>query len=68
MLQAFEIDMYYDKIVNSFTSLRKVRKTVRKDSSIDVNNTSVRNYIDYIETSHNIRMVADPSCKYGENT
>ena len=68
VLQAFEIDMYYDKIVNSFTSLRKVRKTVRKDSPIDVNNTSVRNYIDYIETSHNIRMVADPPRKYEKNT
>ena len=68
VLQAFEIDMYYDKIVNSFTSLRKVRKTVRKDSPIDVNNTSVRNYIDSIETSHNIRMVADPPRKYGKNT
>lgn len=44
VLQAFEIDMYYDKIVNSFTSLRKVRKTVRRNHSMDIIHTSAKNY------------------------
>ncbi len=62
VLQAFEIDAYYDKIVNSFTSLRKVRKTVRENSSIDIIHTSVKNYTDSKENNHyDIRMVAEPS-------
>ena len=67
VLQAFEIDTYYDKIVNSIMSLRKVRKTARKNPPIDVINTSARNYIDSIETSHNIRMVAEPPHEYSKS-
>lgn len=68
VLHAFEIDTYYDKIVNSFTSIRKVRKTVRKNPPMDIIHTSVRNYIDSIETSHTIGMVAEPSPEYKDKT
>lgn len=59
VLQAFEIDTYYDKIVNSFVSLRKVRKTVHENHPIDKTHISVNNYTEIED--YNIGMVAESS-------
>ena len=60
VLQAFEMDTYYNRIVNSFISLRKIRKTVHEKPSMDIIHTSVKNYTDSIDASHyDIGMVAD---------
>lgn len=64
VLEAFKIDMYYDKIVNSLTSLRKVRRTVRKNKSMEIIRTSSKNYTEMTENEHyNIGMVAESSHK-----
>lgn len=64
VLEAFKIDMYYDKIVNSLTSLRKVRRTVRKNKSMEIIRTSSKNYTEMTENDHyNIGMVAESSHK-----
>lgn len=60
ILEAFTIDMYYDKIVNSLRSLRKVRKAVRENLSMDIIHTSAKNYTEMSEFDHsNIGMVAE---------
>lgn len=59
VLQAFEIEAYYDKIVNSITSLRNVRKAVRENHPTNIIHTSTKNYS---ENEHYcIGMVAEPS-------
>ena len=57
VLQAFEIEAYYDKIVNSITSLRKVRKAVRENHPTNIIHTSTKNYSE--NEYYNIGMVAD---------
>lgn len=58
VLQAFEIEAYYDKIVNSITSLRKVRKAVRENHPTNIIHISTKNYSD--NEHYNIGMVAEP--------
>lgn len=59
VLRAFEIEAYYDKIVNSITSLRNVRKAVRENHPTNIIYTSTKNYS---ENEHYcIGMVAEPS-------
>ena len=59
VLQAFEMEAYYDKIVNSITSLRNVRKAVRENHPTNIIHTSTKNYS---ENEHYcIGMVAEPS-------
>lgn len=58
VLQAFEIEAYYDKIVNSITSLRKVRKAVCENHPTNIIHISTKNYSE--NEHYNIGMVAEP--------
>lgn len=63
VLRAFKIDAYYTKIVNSFTSLRQVRKTVHENPLMEgVIKASLKKYGDWIETNdYDFGIAAEPS-------